>query len=118
MAYLDELVASHPTLVSKKVASQTTYEGRELVQVTIGSGGSGKKVMFFDCDIHAREWISVATCTWIIDQLVNGYGTDPEITALVDKYDWKFVPITNPDGYAYTWASVTRPFVHFPFYIQ
>lgn len=58
------------------------------------------------CSMHAREWATAATCTWIIDQLANGYGSDPEITALVDQYDWKFVPITNPDGYNYTWTTV------------
>jgi murein tripeptide amidase MpaA len=40
-------------------------------------------------------------------KITTGYGSDTEITALVDKYDWKFVPIANPDGYAYTWSDVT-----------
>ena len=55
--------------------------------------------------IHAREWATCATCTWIVDQLANGYGSNAEITALVDQYDWKFVPISNPDGYVYTWTT-------------
>lgn len=40
--------------------------------------------------------------------MTTNYGTDAEITALVDKYDWKFVPISNPDGYDYTWTTVKR----------
>jgi len=104
MAYLNDLAATNP-LVSTKVGG-VTDEGRNIVQVTISSGGSANKsVIFFDCNIHAREWVSGATCTWIVDQLANGYGSDPEITALVDQYDWKFVPITNPDGYDYTWTT-------------
>jgi hypothetical protein len=39
-------------------------------------------------------------------QTTSGYGSDAEITALVDQYDWKFIPIANPDGYAYTWSNV------------
>ena len=65
MAYLNELVAASTSpVVTKKVASQKTAEGRDLVQVTIGNGQSGKEVIFFDCNIHAREWISAATCIW------------------------------------------------------
>ena len=41
-------------------------------------------------------------------QITSGYGSDAEITALVDQYDWKFIPIANPDGYAYTWSNVNR----------
>ena len=64
----------------------------------------------------------------MIDRLASGYGSDPEITKLVDKYDWKFVPILNAgrlslfryfcsvlilsfyyaDGYAYSWSHVSR----------
>lgn len=40
-------------------------------------------------------------------KITSGYGSDSEITALVDQYDWKFVPIANPDGYAYTWSNVS-----------
>ena len=106
MDYLNEL-SNSSDLVSTKVGNFKTVEGRDIVQVTISSDpNANKKVLFFECDIHAREWISGATCLWIIDQLVNGYSSDPEIKRLVDSYDWKFVPITNPDGYAYTWSNV------------
>ena len=44
----------------------------------------------------------------ILQQLVSQYGTNNEITSLVDQYDWKFVPISNPDGYAYTWSNVCK----------
>ena len=107
MKYLDDLVADYPAFVSKKVANTKTDEGRDVVQLAISSDvGTNKKVIFFECDIHAREWISPATCIWIIDKLVTSYRTDAEITALIDKYDWKFIVITNPDGYDYTWSTV------------
>ena len=32
--------------------------------------------------------------------------TDSEDSALLEKYDWWFVPIANPDGYAYSWTQV------------
>ncbi|XP_046460329.1 carboxypeptidase B-like [Daphnia pulex] len=104
MAYLTDLANTNP-IVSLKTGG-TSEEGRDIVQAIISSDLSANKpVHFFDCNIHAREWITGATCIWIIDQITSGYGSDPEITALVDQYDWKFIPIANPDGYAYTWNT-------------
>ena len=68
MTYLQDL-ADSSTLASTTVGG-TTDEGRDIVMLTISSGGNGNKsVVFFECTIHAREWISVATCSWIIDQV-------------------------------------------------
>lgn len=68
MAYLTDLAATN-SLVSTKVGG-TTLGGRDIVQVTISSDPSaGRPVNFFDCNIHAREWIAGATCIWIIDQV-------------------------------------------------
>lgn len=68
MAYLADLANTNP-LVTTKVGG-TTGEGREIVQVTISSDlAANKPVNFFDCNIHAREWITSATCIWIIDQV-------------------------------------------------
>ena len=47
------------------------------------------------------------SCIWIFDQLANGYGTDAEITTLLNKFDWIIVPSSNPDGYEYTWTTVS-----------
>ena len=36
-------------------------------------------------------------------QMLNNYGTDPEVTSLMDTYDFYFIPIMNPDGYVFSW---------------
>lgn len=70
MAYLADLAATN-RLVTTKVGGTTT-EGRDIVQAIISSDLSANKpVHFFDCDMHAREWITTATCVWIIDQVRN-----------------------------------------------
>lgn len=92
----------------------TTYEKRpiRLVKVTSGSdynktrGGklrTGKKdIIFFDCGIHAREWVSQATCLWILEKLLHTYGEDKTVTKLLDRYDFFIIPVVNPDGYVYS----------------
>ena len=38
-------------------------------------------------------------------QLVNNYGTNPNIRAAVDKFDFYIVPVANPDGYFRSWDT-------------
>ncbi len=68
MAWLADLDSTNP-LVSTKVGG-TTLEGRDIVQAIISSDlTANKPVQFFDCNMHAREWITAATCIWIVDQV-------------------------------------------------
>jgi murein tripeptide amidase MpaA len=55
--------------------------------------------------VHAREWITVTSTQYLITQLLNGYGTDPVATDLLNTFRWRIVPIMNPDGYEYTWST-------------
>jgi carboxypeptidase A len=82
----------------------TSFEGRPLegIKVNIG-GGSGKKAVVIEGLMHAREWISGATVTWMLNQLLS--GSDPTIDDVARRYVWYFLPVTNPDGYAFTWSS-------------
>ncbi|XP_045603336.2 carboxypeptidase B [Procambarus clarkii] len=98
---LDGAVAAFPHLVSLYTAG-TTYEGRD-IRVAKVSSGEPKPVIWIDCGIHAREWISSATCQYILDQLTSGYGSDGQVTDLLDTYDFHIMPCANPDGYNYTW---------------
>ena len=48
---------------------------------------------------HAREPISTEVVMTILHDLVENYGTDPEITEMVDSSEIWFIPIINPDGH-------------------
>ena len=39
---------------------------------------------------------------WLIFQLVFGYGKNPKVTRILNKFDWYIVPQSNPDGYEYS----------------
>ncbi|MEZ4238433.1 MAG: M14 family zinc carboxypeptidase [Myxococcota bacterium] len=54
---------------------------------------------------HAREWVAASSALWIADHLVRGWQIDPEVTALLDRYDVYVVPVANPDGYRFTWTT-------------
>ena len=51
---------------------------------------------FYDfIGIHAREWISPATATYIIKELVENYRQNQY---LIDVFDFYVIPVANPDG--------------------
>ena len=52
--------------------------------------------------MQTREWISPATVTFILRELV----TNPAYTHLVDMFHWIIIPVLNPDGYVYTHTKV------------
>jgi hypothetical protein len=45
-------------------------------------------ISFISLGIHAREWISPAFVTWLINELVENYAAHPEY---VDNVDWYVV---------------------------
>merc|ERR1712066_141468 len=74
-----------------------TYEGQNMIIMKVCKGGCGNKpAMWIDSGIHAREWISPATGTWMLNELVENDANHPELT---DGLDWYFLPSHNPDGY-------------------
>lgn len=47
---------------------------------------------------HGNEYTGTEVCLYSIDKLVSGYGTDQEITRLVDDQTFYICPVVNPDG--------------------
>uniref|UniRef100_A0A182NUX8 Zinc carboxypeptidase A 1 n=1 Tax=Anopheles dirus TaxID=7168 RepID=A0A182NUX8_9DIPT len=97
-AWLDKLAGEHREV--ELLDAGRSHQNRTLKGVKV-SYGPGRPGVFIEGGIHAREWISPATVTYILNELVN--GKDPAVRALAEKYDWYVFPSVNPDGYAYTW---------------
>jgi murein tripeptide amidase MpaA len=104
-ARLDALLANYPDVVHAADAG-TSLEGRAIRGVRIGTGKAGNKpaLLFNGCQ-HAREWVATMVPTYIADELAAGYGDDPRITGLLQLVDVYVIPIVNPDGYYYTYAT-------------
>ncbi|XP_029472957.1 carboxypeptidase B-like [Rhinatrema bivittatum] len=98
------IAAANPALVSRSQIG-TTYEGRPMYLLKVGKSGPNKNAIFMDCGFHAREWISHAFCQWFVKEAVNSYGTDEQITNLLNNLDFYILPVLNIDGYVYTWTN-------------
>merc|ERR1711971_186713 len=55
-----------------------------------------KPAVWIDGGIHAREWVSPATTTWMLKELVENDAAHPD---LLENLDWYILPSANPDGY-------------------
>nr|XP_019550760.2 zinc carboxypeptidase-like [Aedes albopictus] len=111
-AWLDELVVQHGDVLSVETIGHS-YEQRELKVIKL-SYKEGNPGIFIDANIHAREWITSATVTWILNELLT--SDDPAVRELAESYDWYIVPVANPDGFVYThtvnrlWRKTRYPY--------
>lgn len=104
--HITDLSAAYPTLTSVSVIGQT-LQGRDITQIRVAAPGKSGQlpIVFNNSGQHAREWIGPAAVMFTMEQLLEGYGTDPRITALLDEVEFVFVPVVNGDGYDYTWTN-------------
>ena len=54
---------------------------------------------------YRREWITVSTACYIMDQLTRGYNVDDGVTLLLNKFNFIILPVLNVDGYNYSWQQ-------------
>ncbi|MCP4725514.1 MAG: hypothetical protein GY863_10780 [bacterium] len=74
-------------------------ERKENVQnVTPMKPYQGKPGHWIDGGTHGNEYTGSEVCLYSIDKLVTGYGSDSEITQLIDDNVFYICPMVNPDG--------------------
>ncbi|MGD9688282.1 MAG: M14 family zinc carboxypeptidase [Phycisphaerales bacterium] len=110
-AYVDDLVAAHPQVASRLSLGQS-LQGRDIFAIRIAAPGApaDRPAVFLHSLQHCREWVTGMTTMFIADRLVRGHATDPEVAALLSTVQFIIVPVVNPDGYVYTWASPQQRF--------
>jgi hypothetical protein len=109
---LADQVAAHPTIAQREVIGQT-HLGKDIDAVRVTGNvartrpGRRPTTVYLGAQ-HAREWITPEMVRRLLDHVLDGYGTDPEITALVDENELWFIPVGNPDGYDLTFQPGRR----------
>ena len=80
-----------------------SYEGQPIHRALVHLNASDPKpIVFVLCGSHAREWLSVASCQYLLRKLVFDQKYDVEIRNLLQHHDVTIIPLLNPDGYRYT----------------
>jgi Zinc carboxypeptidase/RTX calcium-binding nonapeptide repeat (4 copies) len=98
---MKQLAEQRPDLV-RPVVVGTTVEGRPIEGIEIAAGvdsSDGRPAYLQIGLVHAREWPSGEMPMEFAHDLVAGYGSDPRITALLDRVRVFVVPVLNVDGF-------------------
>jgi murein tripeptide amidase MpaA len=109
-AILRAFAQTRPELVSLESAGKS-HEGRDIWIVTVTQAATGpaahKPALWVDGNIHAAELLASTACLCYLDTLVRGYGSDADITRLLDTRAVYMCPRINPDGAE--WALADQP---------
>ncbi len=107
VADLDSMHTLFPGLISARDSIGRTFENRPLWALRISSrpdSGALPGALYLATH-HAREPASLMTVIYFMWYLLENYGTNPEVTLLVDNRELFFIPLVNPDGYCYNEAQ-------------
>jgi murein tripeptide amidase MpaA len=98
---LVDLAAAHPELAQLDSVGKS-HEGRDLWLVTITNTATGpdleKPAFWLDGNIHSVELAASMACLYTINELLTRYGSDDQVTRLVDRMAFYILPRLNPDG--------------------
>ena len=112
IGYLQEKASRFPNYV-KLIDFGQTFESRSLKGISLQFNPRSTRNIWIDCGIHAREWITLATCIWIVEKLIEDYrNNDSIIRDLLDFWNVYIIPSLNPDG-----KKKQNKFFYFIFYI-
>jgi hypothetical protein len=100
---LKKLAQQYPAIVRPVTLPKKTFQGREQQGVEISADvlrtDDQKPTAFIMGTHHAREWPAGEIPMEFALYLASGFGTDPEVTDLLQHARIVIVPIINPDGY-------------------
>jgi len=123
-AQLDTMRLLFPNLITQKqnIGTFQSVEGRPLFFIKISNTAdsvTNKPQVLFTALHHAMEPMGMQQMFFFMYYLLENYGTNAEVTYLMDNMEFYFIPVVNPDGYAYneaqspngggTWRKNRRP---------
>ena len=111
-AALHQAAAAKPGLISLESAGRS-HEGRDIWVVTLTNAATGpaaeKPGFWVAGNVHATELSASTACLYLIDRLVRGYGSDADITRLLDTRAIYVCPRISPDGAEWAMEEPPRP---------
>ncbi|NWH30621.1 CBPO Carboxypeptidase, partial [Chloropsis hardwickii] len=103
--WMTQIQKNNSELVTQHFLGKT-FENRTIYYLQISQpSNKPKKIIWMDCGIHAREWISPAFCQWFVKEILQNYKTDPKISRFLQNLDLYVLPVLNIDGYIYSWEE-------------
>lgn len=106
IATAEAMVAAHPDLATwtdigdswEKTQNPEAGWDINVLRLSQSAVPGPKPVFFAHFAVHPREYTTAELGTRFAEMLVDGYGTDPDITWLLDHHEIHLVLQANPDG--------------------
>lgn len=99
--WLRQLTAAYPDLLTLESIGKSE-QGREMWLVTMNNPRTGpadeKPAMWIDGNVHGNEIQAAETVLYSIWYLAKSHGSVEQLTTLIDRTAFYFVPMVNPDG--------------------
>jgi len=101
------LAAAHPTLASwidigdsweKTAGGGNPGYDLMVLKLTNQAVTGDKPALWVEGALHARELTTAETVTRFAEHLLANYGSDPDITWVLDNHEIHVLLVTNPDG--------------------
>lgn len=103
-AKIEELLQNYPTLVGGLEVIGQTHEGRNIFAFKVSDNPNvdeDEPEVLYTALHHAREPESMMQMFYFIQYLLDNYETNDEVKYLIENREMYFIPVVNPDGYAY-----------------
>ncbi len=103
---LNDFVTYAPSLV-QKFSIGKSVQNRDIWALKLSDNVASEEdepEVFYQGSMHGDEPVGQSNSMYFIDYLLSNYGTDTNVTNLVNNTEFWFVPQMNPDGF----ASVSR----------
>ncbi|MGE0084084.1 MAG: M14 family zinc carboxypeptidase [Desulfococcaceae bacterium] len=99
---LDDIAENYP-LICRIFSIGQSFQKRELWVMKITDSPDAEEdepEITFISSMHGDEPVGMELCMNLIHLLAGNYGSDPELTDLVNETEIWIMPLMNPDGYA------------------
>ena len=108
----EQIARRHP-LITKLVKIGKTTKGVDIIALKVSLGapllkdGLKPSTLYMSAQ-HAREWITPEMNRRLMHYYVDGYLRNRQVTNLINTTELWFVPVSNPDGYDFTFEPGQR----------
>ncbi len=111
----EELIATAEAndAITEVVTIGKSVNGQDITAVRVTKDADrvrdgSRPAVLYNSAQHAREWITPEMTRRLLNYYLDGYGSNREITQIIDTTELWFIPVSNPDGYDFTFTEGNR----------
>ena len=100
----DELQAQYPNIISNRVIIGESVEGRDIWAFKVSDNPNvdeDEPEVLYTALTHSREPLGMMNLIYFVQLLAEEQNSNTELEYLISNREMWFIPIVNPDGYAY-----------------